>query len=72
MSRYFSLSDRELRRVLGADPDNIDAVSEAASRFERQVDPISQDDEYFVFDVEVECPECEHVWAEEVDAKDYI
>jgi len=40
---YGSHSDEELRRALGAKPDDIDAVGEAAKRFAAQDSTPSQD-----------------------------
>jgi hypothetical protein len=52
---YGSYDDAELRRALGADPDDIDAVIEAAKRFAAQGEPGEDEDEDSVM-----CPECGH------------
>lgn len=67
---YGSWKDDELRRALNADPDDIDAIIEAAERFRKFEEPYVPEHRH-EFDVAMECPECGHEWDEVVDCEDY-
>jgi hypothetical protein len=68
---YGSWTDEELRRALNADPDDIDAIIEAAERYRKASHEEDEEEHIHEFDVPMECPECGHEWDEVVDCADY-